>query len=175
MLLHHQPLWFLALFAFCFCVFFAFLLGPLLVSHSFIVLIRPEAGLWPNRDDSSVCWALQWHSSVSCHKYDPSPPCHISLFADSQQTVHLGRRQPLGCAAGEAGRTPKFWPATVVCAGLAHYSRGALRKEHRAAWINSAARNPWHYFFCCNSLFINMYVNTYIHICMHTHICMAIL
>lgn len=133
------------------CVLFSFFL-PFCSGHYWFLTVLLcsfvlKPGFGPNRDDSSVCWALQWHSSVSCHKYDPSPPCHISLFADSQQTVHLGRRQPLGCAAGEAGRTPKFWPATVVCAGLAHYSRGALRKEHRAAWINSAARNPWQYFF----------------------------
>lgn len=57
----------------------------------------------------------------------PSPPCHISLFHDSQQTVRLVRRQSLGCSVSEVGKTPRFWPATVVWAGLAHYSRDVLK------------------------------------------------
>lgn len=53
------------------------LLGPLLVFHSFIGLIRFGAGHRSRTDDSSACWAPQRHSSVSCHKYDPP---HLVIF-----------------------------------------------------------------------------------------------
>lgn len=116
-ILHNHSLWFFSLF-----VFLHFLLGPLLVPHSFIVLIRFEAGLRPKRDDSSVCWAVQWHSSVSCHKYDPP---HLVIFlclqipnrpsilaGDSHSAVHRVRQERLQ-SFGQPLSSVRVWLITA--------------------------------------------------------------
>lgn len=155
--LHNLSLWFLDPF-----VVPRLQLGPLLLSHGFIALIRFRAGHRSRTDDSSACWAPQRHSSVSCHKYDPA---HLVIFlclqipnrpsvlaGDSHSAVQWVRQERLQ-SFGQPLSSVRVWLITAEVRWREGRKEG--RKEgHRSAWINSASWNTWLCPFCCHSLFI---------------------